>query len=229
MLDEIREDEISHNTQIKAIADFLQKVFTQQQQQQSKNVRFKTEQQHSDGENHTASSRKRRLTFAPSPETVYESLPSTSTSTPPIQDVFYETPKKTGADIPSDDDVDVATDMSPEIEEHVRKFGRENFGELTSPYLTPYVYNKPFVDKQYEIRKETDGTFMIGNAPLSVDNDSNITIYGRQYSGTKGLWELLTRKNVYKNVITAHDMKTYKSILQFKNAHLEEYELSDNI
>jgi hypothetical protein len=81
-----------------------------------------------------------------------------------------------------DDDND-ATEMSLE---HERKFGRENFGELASPYLTSYFYNKRFLDKQYAIRKEADGTFMIGNAPLSVDNDSNITIYGRHYNGTKG-------------------------------------------
>jgi hypothetical protein len=97
--------------------------------------------------------------FEPSPETVYESLPSTSSSP---QDVLYETPKiSSGAEIQSDDDAD----GSPEIEEHVRKFGREKFGELASPYLTPYVYNKGFLDKQYSIRKEADGTFMIGNAP----------------------------------------------------------------
>jgi hypothetical protein len=32
-----------------------------------------------------------------------------------------------------DDDADV----SPEIEEHVRELGRENFGKIASPYLTP--------------------------------------------------------------------------------------------
>jgi hypothetical protein len=71
--------------------------------------------------------------------------------------------------------------------------------------------------------------FMIGNSPLSVDNDSNTTIYGRHYNGTKGLWEILTRKNVYKSVVTAHYMKTYKSILQLTNVHLEEFEPSGNI
>jgi hypothetical protein len=79
----IREDVIKHNTQIKVIADFLQKVLPQQQQ--SKKVSFKSEPQHTDdGEN----PRKRWHSFAPSPENVYESLPSTSSP------VFYETPKK---------------------------------------------------------------------------------------------------------------------------------------
>jgi hypothetical protein len=46
MRDKLREDEIKHNTQIKAIADFLQKVLPQP----SKKVSFKSEQ-HSDSEN----------------------------------------------------------------------------------------------------------------------------------------------------------------------------------
>jgi hypothetical protein len=89
MRNEIREDQIRHNTQIKAIADFLQKVLRSHPQQQSKKVSFKTESL-SDPEKHKTTS-KRRLEFEPSPETVYESLPSTS-STP--QDVFYDTPKR---------------------------------------------------------------------------------------------------------------------------------------
>jgi hypothetical protein len=134
MRDKIREDEIRHKNQIKAIADFLQKVLPQQQH--SKKVSFKPEQQHSDvGEN----PRKRRLAFAPSPEDVYEPLPSTS--------VFYETAKKSKIE---SDDVSDATEVSPE---HVRKFGRANFGALASPYLTPYVYNKRFLDKQYVSEK----------------------------------------------------------------------------
>jgi hypothetical protein len=124
-------------------------------------------------------------------------LPSTSSSP---RDVFYETPKRSSSvEIQSDDD---DADESPEIEEHVRKFGRENFGKISRPYLTPYVYNKRFLDKLYGIRKEADGTFMIGNAPLSVDRESNITIYGKEYTGTRGLWELLTRKNVNKEIVT---------------------------
>jgi hypothetical protein len=170
MREKIREDEIKHNNQLKAIADFLRKVLPQS----SEKVSIKSVQDNPG---------KRKLSFAPSSEDVYESLPSTS---------GFETPSK--VEIQSDNDVD-ATEVSPE---HVRTFGRENFGELASPYLTPYTYNNWFLDKQYGIRKEADGTLMIGNALRSVDNDSNITIYDRHYNGTKGLWELLTRKNVNK-------------------------------
>jgi uncharacterized protein with gpF-like domain len=50
MRDKIREEKIRHNTQIKVIADFLQKGLPQLQ---NKKVSFKSEQQHFDGENHT--------------------------------------------------------------------------------------------------------------------------------------------------------------------------------
>jgi hypothetical protein len=115
----------------------------------------------------------------------------------------------------------MTTDESPEIEEHVRTFGRENFGKIAIPYLTPYVYNKRFLDKQYVFRKEADCTFLIGDEPLTVDRESNITIYGKEYRGTLGLWELLTRKSVNKDIVTIQDMKAYKNILDLTNADLE--------
>jgi hypothetical protein len=75
MRNQIREDQIRHDTQIKAIADFLKKVLPwqkKQPQQQSKRVSFKTEPL-SEGEKHTSPATK-RLEFEPSPETVHESL-----------------------------------------------------------------------------------------------------------------------------------------------------------
>jgi hypothetical protein len=124
MREKIREDQIRPNTQIKAIADFLQKVLPQQQQQNKKVTFQSQQQQHSDGENHSASRKRRRLSFAPSPEAVFEWIPSTFSSLPPLQDVFYETPKRTSAEIPHDDD---DADVSPEIEEKVSEFGTEIF------------------------------------------------------------------------------------------------------
>ena len=66
---------------------------------------------------------------------------------------------------------------------------------MASPYLTPYLYNRRFLVKQYGIRRD-GGTFMIGNSAVSVDETSDITINGKRFKGTKGLWELLTRRNV---------------------------------
>jgi len=37
---------------------------------------------------------------------------------------------------------------------------------------------------------------MIGDSAQLVDTDSDITIKGQEFREKKGLWELLTRKNV---------------------------------
>ena len=61
------------------------------------------------------------------------------------------------------------------------------------PYLKPYV-----------IRKEADGRFMTDSI-LTVGNTTDISIKGRHFNGTRGLWELLTYKNVTRGVVTAEN------------------------
>jgi hypothetical protein len=104
-----------------------------------------------------------------------------------------------------------------------------DFGELASPYLKPYLHNARFLDKQYGIRREDDGRLMIGDSVLTVDDTSDISINGRHFKGTRGLWELLTRKNVTRGVVTADDLKRYKTILQLTNAHLQGFEPGGNV
>jgi len=92
----------------------------------------------------------------------------------------------------------------------------------------PYFYNKPFLDTQYGIRKVGD-SFMIGDSAILVDTDSDITIKGQEFRGTKGLWDLLTRKNVNRKHITTDDLKKYKKILVLTNAHLTDYQPGGDI
>ena len=65
---------------------------------------------------------------------------------------------------------------------------------------------------------------MIGNSDVIADEKGDITIGGKRFRGTKGLWELLTLRNTNSEVITNSDLKRYKSILQLTNAHLVGYE-----
>ena len=74
----------------------------------------------------------------------------------------------------------------------------------------PYVYNRRFLDTQYGVRKDGN-MFMIGDSPIVVDTGGEITIKDQMFKGSKGLWELLTRKNVNTEFITKHDLKTYKT------------------
>ena len=69
---------------------------------------------------------------------------------------------------------------------------------------------------------------MIGDSTRTVDDASDISLKGRHFNGTMGLWELLTRKNVDMGFRTADDLKRYKTILQMTNAHLQGYEPGGN-
>ena len=71
---------------------------------------------------------------------------------------------------------------------------------------------------------------MIGDSQMTVaDDDSDITIKGKNLRGTQGLWELLTRRNLQWNIITTDGLKTNKKILLLTNGHLTGYEPDSNI
>jgi len=70
---------------------------------------------------------------------------------------------------------------------------------------------------------------MIGDSNIRVDRESNLTIKGKHYKGTRGLWELLARKDMDCDVITESDLKRYKTILGATNAHLEGFEPGNDI
>jgi hypothetical protein len=137
---------------------------------------------------------------------------SFETTTPP------GTSKRGDADVEEDDN---------HIEKEVLDFGTKNFGELASPYISPCVYKRCFLDTTYGIR-QTGDAFMIGDSPVDVDVNSNVHIKKQVFPATKGLWELLTRKRVNKKLITEEDLKQYKKILELTNAHLEGYDRDAN-
>jgi len=83
----------------------------------------------------------------------------------------------------------------------------------------PYVYKRRFLDTQYGKRKDGD-TFKIGDSPVLVDQDGDITIKENEFRGFEGLWDFLTRKNVNKENVTSNEMRKYKKILLLTNAHV---------
>jgi len=70
---------------------------------------------------------------------------------------------------------------------------------------------------------------MIGDSAILVGTDSDITIKGQEFRGTKGLWEVVTRKNVNRKPITTDGLKKYKKILVLTNAHLTDYQNGGDI
>ena len=101
-------------------------------------------------------------------------------------------------------------------------------GPVVSVFVMPYVYKRRFLGTQYGVPKDGD-TFMIGDSPIVVDTVGDITIKERVFKGSKGLWELLTRKKVNTEFITKDDLKSYKKILTMTNAHLTKYQTDGNI
>jgi hypothetical protein len=88
--------------------------------------------------------------------------------------------------------------------------------------LREFGTNPRFRDKQYGIRKERN-TLMIGNSVVDLDKPGVITVKGKQFKFTRGLWELLARNDVTRT-ISPNDMQRYKSILKLTSAHLAGYE-----
>jgi len=140
--------------------------------------------------------------------------------------VEYETPKPlfTIGEISDENDDDDDDGDDDFVKGEKRAFGRENVGPIASPYILPYLYNRRrrHLDTRYGFRKDGD-SLKIGDSTVLVDTDSDITIRGKEFRGTTGLWELLTRKSVDRRKITTDDVKNYKKILELTNAHLTDH------
>jgi len=152
-------------------------------------------------------------------QTTVTSASVTATPSPPIKELKYEPPKQEEEE--EDDDED--EDDDDFVEDEACEYGRQNVGPVASPYLMPYVYKRRSLDTHYGVRKEGN-MFLIGDSPILVDTESDITIKDRVFKGWKGLWELLTRKKVNTEDVTKDDLKSYKRILTMTNAHLTQYQ-----
>jgi len=159
-------------------------------------------------------------------QTAVTSASVTATPPPPIKEYTYEPPKQ--EHVEEDDDEDDYNEDDNFVEDEAREYGRENVGPVASSYLMPYVYKRRFLDTQYSVRREGD-MFMIGDSPVLVDTSGDIPIKDRVFKGSKGLWELLTRKNVNTETVTKDDLKSYKKILTMTNAHMTQYQPEGNI
>ena len=209
----MRWDEVRRMTQMHAIADFLQKSYPS-----PLGLLLLRSRKHHLRPAVELSERRRRQRRKK--QTVLPPQPSTS-----MAETFASTPKSSFAEISDDDDDD---DDNVFVEEDAQAFGRENVGPIASPYIVPYLYNRRYLDTQYGLRKDGD-SFKIGDSTVLVDPDSDITIIRREFKGTTGLWELLTRKNFDRKNVTTDDLKKYKKILELSNAHLTSYQPGGDI
>lgn len=94
---------------------------------------------------------------------------------------------------------------------------RLDFGLLAAEYLGQYLSKNNSTDTTYGIRRDNN-KFYIGNQEIEIAND-DITIGNKTFTGTKGLWELLTLKK--PSEYTNPDLENYKEILELTNGHLK--------
>ena len=167
-------------------------------------------------------------TVAPTPRQVEDVIPVLpSTSSTPSSDVIIETPKRAVVAELQDSGDDDTSDLA-ETEAKIQLFSKKQYGPLASPFLSPYLKESRLLDTEYGIRREGED-FKIGNATVTVDNMSDLTIKGKQFKGTEDLWTLLTRKNVNYNAIDKNELQKYKTILELTNAHLKGYKSGGDI
>src|SRR5688572_2387207 len=89
-------------------------------------------------------------------------------------------------------------------------------GGIAAAYLQQYTSNKKSTDTTFGIRSE-DRIFYIGDTPITIQDD-NITVAGKTYDGTPGLWELITMAKPTKSIYEDNDLKDYAEILVATNA-----------
>ena len=71
--------------------------------------------------------------------------------------------------------------------------------------------------------RDKDGSFYIGSEPVRI-RDNNIFIGNTEYSGTSGLWKLITSKNILdKSEYTPEDLVAYSYIMSKTNTARNKY------
>ena len=71
--------------------------------------------------------------------------------------------------------------------------------------------------------RDKDGSFYIGSEPIRI-RDNNIFIGNTEYSGTSGLWKLITSKNIPdKSEYTPEDLVAYSYIMSKTNTARNKY------
>ena len=198
MCNEMREADVNRKALLQMIADFVQKILPSNTS--------RTPPAFSDK---SSSPLKQTVTTPP------------RSFDPDAHEIIYETPtstRKTGV-IKDKEEDDVGGADNDHTEPDVQDFGNKYFGKVASPYVMSYLYNSPSLDTDFGIRKDDDGDFRIGKSLIEIGENSEIFVDGKTYTGTPGLYELITRKKVSKSLITIRDLKNYRRILEVSSAH----------
>ncbi|XP_043468375.1 uncharacterized protein LOC122502408 [Leptopilina heterotoma] len=101
--------------------------------------------------------------------------------------------------------------------------------KISNKFLYLLNHNrKQSLDSTYGIRKLSDGSLMIGDSPITLENQF-VKIGDKRYLQTPGLLKLLFKSKPTRSFISEADEKNYKEILIATNAHKKKYSSSESI
>lgn len=108
-----------------------------------------------------------------------------------------------------------------------RGVSRQSLGEylaqypdLAQEYIDRYIEDPDLFDGTYGLVNDPElEKWSMGSKEVTFNKDNSITIDGKQYPGTKGLYELLFMKEPEDKYIKKQDLTFYKDILERTCAH----------
>jgi len=83
---------------------------------------------------------------------------------------------------------------------------------LAGEYLEKYSQRRGDADTTFGKRRE--GKYFMGRKRVIIGNDSNLFVDGKRYKGTRGLWELIVKKEPETGVYDDDDVQNYKEIIK---------------
>ncbi|CAB0042388.1 unnamed protein product [Trichogramma brassicae] len=113
------------------------------------------------------------------------------------------------------------TDRVAEDEEGADAWTPKVEDKMIKDYLSMVKMQSNELDKLYGVREENN-EYLLGKSPISIDGDK-VYIGDEPYIKSKGLLELLLKKNPDSKFITNNDMKAYEKILDSTNVHRKRF------
>lgn len=107
-------------------------------------------------------------------------------------------------------------------EKDVSEHMYEGAGDTIKEYLLWQISNHRGSDHTYGLKQSPEGV-MLGNTYLTLQDDT-IIVDGDTYPATRGLLELLVKKEPDMVTVTDDDLLKYKDLLTKTNAHLQKYQ-----
>lgn len=111
---------------------------------------------------------------------------------------------------------------TPEGKNFAKRYIEQEFkGKLAKEYFLKLISGGVKIDHTFGVRVDGD-SWMIGDKVLEIDGD-DFMINGRQYKGTRGLYELLFMNSPNEYIYSEEDLNAYANIINDTHVHRANY------